>query len=67
MPIAGDGGFSPGVPELLFRFSGFGVISVRQQCAVSPDGQRFLTKKMLPDRGRTILLQNWLPQTVDVR
>jgi hypothetical protein len=44
-----------------------GVMSVRQQCAVSPNGQRFLMNKVLPDRGRTILLQNWLPQTVAVR
>jgi Tol biopolymer transport system component len=62
VPIAGEGGFSPGVPGLLFRFTAFGLISVRQQFAVSPDGQRFLINRVLPESGRTILLQNWLPQ-----
>jgi len=67
VPIAGDGRLNPGVPKPLFKFSGFGVIGVRSQFAVSPDGERFLLNKVLPDRGRTILLQNWLPQPTSGR
>jgi hypothetical protein len=61
-PIAGDGGFRPGVPKLQFTFTASGPTSVRRQFTVSPDGQRFLINDTLPDRGRTIRLQNGLPK-----
>jgi Tol biopolymer transport system component/predicted Ser/Thr protein kinase len=62
VPIAGAATFSPGPPQLLFRFESFGIPSTRRQFTISPDGQRFLVNKNLPRRGRAILLQNWLPQ-----
>ena len=62
VPIASGTTFSPGTPQLLFKFAGYGLPFIRLQFAVSPDGQRFLVNKVLLDRGRTILLQNWLQQ-----
>lgn len=60
VPMTGGPSFSPGAPIRLFTFDSFGVIVARRQFTVSPDGQRFLINKSLPERGRTILLQNWL-------
>jgi hypothetical protein len=60
VPIASAATFSPGAPKLLFRFESVGIVYTRRHYAVSPDGQRFLVIKALPDTGRTILLQNWL-------